>query len=48
MAHKMKMLETSLQETQNKIEEEEYTQTTYRHMLERMKKDFIASKIKTS
>ena len=46
--HKTKMLETSLKETENKIQEEEFTSYTYKHMLERMKKDFIASKIVTS
>lgn len=48
LAHKINMLDSSLSETQTKIEEEEFTQFTYKHMLERMKKDFIASKIVTS
>lgn len=34
--------------TMNKIDEERMTQRTYRHMLDRMKKDFIASKLKVS
>ena len=37
-----------MQETKDKIEEERMYKRTYAHMLERMKKDYIASKIKTS
>ena len=44
----LEMLKESLDETQYKINEEIYTQSQYHHMLTRMKKDFIASKINTS
>lgn len=42
------MLKESLTDTKTKTEEEIFTQNTYHHMLERMKKDFIAAKIQSS
>lgn len=41
-------LSVSLDETQDKIDKEKMARRTYLHMLERMKKDFIACKIKTT
>jgi len=41
-------LADSIEDTKYKTQEEDFTKTTYTHMLERMKKDFIASKIKSS
>jgi len=41
----LEMLEESLKETKYKICEEIYTQDSYHHMLNRMKKDFIAAKL---
>jgi len=41
-------LADSIEDTKYKTQEEDFTKTTYIHMLERMKKDFIASKIKSS
>jgi len=41
-------LEDALQQSNTKIDEEMMTQSTYRHMLERMKKDFIATRIRSS
>jgi len=48
MQAKLEMLEESLGETRYKIEEEQFTKHSYLHMLDRMKKDFIASKIASS
>lgn len=45
---KLALMSESLQETEGRVNEELYTQHSYRHILARMKKDFIASKIKTS
>jgi hypothetical protein len=42
------MLKESLDETKYKTDEEQFTKFTYMHMLERMKKDFIASRIQSS
>jgi hypothetical protein len=42
------MLEESLAETDYKTKEEMFVQSSYLHMLERMKKDFIAAKIMSS
>lgn len=42
------MMKDSLVETDDRVNEELYTQHSYKHILARMKKDFIASKIKTS
>ena len=41
-------MKDSLTETDDRVNEELYTQYSYKHILARMKKDFIASKIKTS
>jgi len=48
MATNLETLEESLKETKYKTDEENFTKFTYLHMLDRMKKDFIASKIKSS
>ena len=45
---KIDMLKESLEETNYKISEEQFTQESYLHMLDRMKKDFIAAKIQSS
>jgi hypothetical protein len=45
MANRLDMLEEALDDTKYKIEEELFTKHSYLHMLDRMKKDFIASKI---
>ena len=45
MKTKLEMLQESLDETKYKIEEEHLTKCTYQHILERIKKDFIAAKI---
>lgn len=45
---RLAQLEVSLDETQDKIDKEKMARRTYLHMLERMKKDFIACKIKTN
>lgn len=42
------MLNQTWDETGERVQEELYTQHSYKHILARMKKDFIASKIKTS
>lgn len=42
------MLHESLSETKYKTDEELFTKYSYLHMLERMKKDFIAAKIQSS
>ena len=41
-------LADSIEDTKYKTQEEEFTKSTYIHMLDRMKKDFIASKIQSS
>jgi outer membrane murein-binding lipoprotein Lpp len=41
-------LQVAIDETDKKINEEGMTKASYQHMLERMKKDFIATKIKSS
>lgn len=48
MKERLEMLNDALKETKNKIEEEMFTKGSYLHMLDRMKKDFIASKIASS
>lgn len=48
MANRLEMLEEALEDTKYKIEEEMFTKHSYLHMLDRMKKDFIASKIASS
>lgn len=45
MKSKLEMLEDSIAETEYKTKEELFTKHSYLHMLERMKKDFIAAKI---
>jgi len=35
-------------QTQKKIDEESWTQSSYKHMIERMEKDFIATRITSS
>lgn len=47
-ASKFELLEESLADTKYKIEEELFNKQSYMHMLERMKKDFIAAKISSS
>lgn len=48
MKSKLELLNESLAETKYKTDEENFTKHSYLHMLERMKKDFIAAKIKSS
>ena len=48
MRNKLELLDESLADTKYKTEEEMFTKATYLHMLDRMKKDFIASKIQSS
>ena len=48
LGQRINMLKDSEKETKDKIEEEYYTQQSYKYMLGRMKKDFIASKLATS
>ena len=48
MKTKLEMLNESLDETKYKIEEENFTKSSYVHILERMKRDFIAAKIRSS
>ena len=45
---RLAQLSASLDETNDKIDREKMAQRTYRHMLERMQKDYIARKITTS
>ena len=45
---RLQELQEALQSTRDKIEEERMYKRTYAHMLERMNKDHIASKIKTA
>lgn len=47
-ASKFELLEESIADTKYKIEEELFNKQSYMHMLERMKKDFIAAKIASS
>ena len=42
------MLKDGLEETKEKIDQEIFTQHSYQYMMERMKKDFIAMKLKSS
>jgi len=44
----LETLHDSLDDTKYKICEEIYSQSSYHHMLTRMKKDFIAAKISTT
>jgi len=48
MCNKLELLQESIEDTKYKTQEEEFTRSTYMHMLDRMKKDFIASKIQSS
>jgi septal ring factor EnvC (AmiA/AmiB activator) len=48
MKSKLEMLEESIAETEYKTKEELFTKHSYLHMLERMKKDFIAAKIQSA
>ena len=41
-------MEQALAETEDKINKEKMSRRTYTHMLDRMSKDFIATKIKTT
>ena len=43
----METLSDSLSQTKQKIDEETMCKNSYLHMIERMKKDFIATKIKS-
>jgi len=45
---RLQQLEDALQESATRIDEERMTQASYHHMLNRMNKDFIASRIKSS
>lgn len=45
---RLAQLEQSLVETEDKIDKEKMARRTYMHMLERMKRDFIAGKLKTN
>jgi len=47
MHSKLQMLQEHLEETRYKTDEELFTKHSYMHMLDRMKKDFIASKIQS-
>lgn len=38
----------ALDQTQARIDEEQMTQSSYRHMLERMERDYIASRLKAN
>ena len=48
MRQGLEMVGDSVGDTKYKICEEIYTQSSYHHMLARMKKDFIAAKLDTS
>ena len=48
MKCRLENLNEALEDTKYKTEEEMFTKSSYIHMLERMKKDFIASKIQSS
>ena len=45
---RLAQLEQSLAECNDKIDREKMSRRTYTHMMERMKKDFIACKLKTT
>lgn len=45
MKGRLLLLDESIAETIQKIEEENFTKASYKHMLDRMKKDYIAAKI---
>lgn len=45
---RLQQLEDALVESATRIDEERMIQASYRHMLDRMNKDFIASRIKSS
>ena len=45
---RLAQLEESLSQTNDKIDREKMSRRTYTHMLDRMKKDFIACKLKTT
>lgn len=45
ISQRIQLLNEALTETRYKTEEEMFTKQSYLHMLDRMKKDFIASKI---
>lgn len=44
---KLEQLQDALEETRNKTDEENMNKNCYLHMLERMKKDFISTKIRS-
>lgn len=48
MLDRLDMLNDSINDTKYKTQEEDFTRATYMAMLDRMKKDFIASKIQSS
>jgi hypothetical protein len=48
MLNKLELLQESIDDTMYKTQEEQFTRATYLNMLDRMKKDFIASKIQSS
>mmetsp|Transcript_41915 Transcript_41915/g.64150 ORF Transcript_41915/g.64150 Transcript_41915/m.64150 type:complete len:222 (-) Transcript_41915:994-1659(-) len=48
MKSNLEILDDQLKETKYKTDEELFTKNCYLHMLERMKKDFIAAKIQSS
>jgi len=47
-ANRLETLAIQHQETQDRIDEENLTQATYKYMLERLEKDFIATKIRST
>lgn len=48
MESKLGMLNQSLEGTQRNINEEQFTQASYHHILKRMKQDFLSLKIQSS
>lgn len=48
MKSKLAMLKESLDNTQEKINEEQFTQASYHHILRRMKQDFLSLKIQSA
>lgn len=46
--NRLEYLKEQYESTLKKIDEENLTQSTYRYMLERLEKDYIASKIKAT
>lgn len=48
VSQRIQLLNEALTETKYKIDEEMFTKQSYLHMLDRMKKDFIASRISSS